>query len=340
MPRYTIEARSLPVVGLASHNFWVLRDENNVAIAELHGLATDRATGRPVPIGTDPDRFSLRIWHYPHDPDYAASLGVPADAASYIGNSNHVGTVLSGDRDEVMARWNAAVAAMDPINQLDIDYPAMGIQPFGRTINSNSAYRTLGEIMGVSIENVPGRLEPGVNNRMITPESIERLRTHGYPTLQGPAIKSDDGTYIRAAFETYPTSPGGTTLANLQPPQHALFEKALHELGPGLTARGQSAENIDRVISGLVAHSAEKQRLGSPSQFLLSHDGATVLVRHGEFLTSEMAVVSATAHAPAEHLASAVQMAHAESRGHSGEPETPRFDNAAASMEAPAHARV
>ena len=339
MPQYTIEARSLPVVGLASHNFWVLRDENNVAIAELHGLATDRITGRPVPIGTDPDRFSLRIWHYPHDPDYAASLGVPADAASYIGNSDPVSTVLAGDRDEVMARWNAAVASIEPINRLDIDYPAMGIQPFGRTINSNSAYRTLGEIMGVSIENVPGRMEPGVNNRMITPESIERLRTHGYPTLQGPAIKSDDGSYIRAAYEASPTSLGATTLANLPPAQQALFEKALHELGPSLVARGASAEHIDRVVSGLVAHSAEQQRLGSPSQFLLSNDGATVLVRHGEFLTSEMAVASATAYSPETHLASAVQRTDALAQGPSVGAETPPVDQAALAMGSPSHAR-
>lgn len=34
MPKYTIEARSLNVVGVAGHDFWVLRDEQGKALAE------------------------------------------------------------------------------------------------------------------------------------------------------------------------------------------------------------------------------------------------------------------------------------------------------------------
>ncbi|MEZ5701918.1 MAG: hypothetical protein R3E42_08095 [Burkholderiaceae bacterium] len=48
---------------------------------------------------------------------------------------------------------------------------------FGRTINSNSTYRTLGEIMGVDIQPFPGVAEPGVRNRMVDRESIG-LQTH------------------------------------------------------------------------------------------------------------------------------------------------------------------
>lgn len=62
---YTIEARSLDIAGVASHDFWVLRDERGTALAELNGLATDRRTGEAVPIGTDEARHSLRIWHFP-----------------------------------------------------------------------------------------------------------------------------------------------------------------------------------------------------------------------------------------------------------------------------------
>ena len=63
MPKYTIEARSLNVLGVAGHDFWVLRDEQGKALAELHGLATDRQTGEALTIGTDEARHSLRAWN-------------------------------------------------------------------------------------------------------------------------------------------------------------------------------------------------------------------------------------------------------------------------------------
>lgn len=188
MPNYTIEARSLSVAGIAGHDFWVLRDEHGNAVAEMHGLATNRETGRPVPIGTDPDKFSLRAWHYPHDQAYADSLGVPRNDASYIRDGQPARTVLSADREEVMARWNSAVGAMRELNALDLDYPRLGVSLFGRTVNSNSAYRTFGEIMGVQVDDFPGRIEPGIRNRMLPPERIEQLRTHGYPVLDEPRI--------------------------------------------------------------------------------------------------------------------------------------------------------
>ena len=189
-PQYSIEARSLSIVGgAAGHDFWVLRDENGQALAELHGLATDRQTGRYVPIGNDEQRYSLRVWHFAHDADYAREQGVATSQDTYIMNGQQNRTVLTADREEVMARWDAAVAAQQPLNALDLNYPNLGVRLFGETVNSNSTYRTLGEIMGVQVRDFPGVLEPGVDNRMVSPQEIGRLNTHGYPTLQEPTIR-------------------------------------------------------------------------------------------------------------------------------------------------------
>ncbi|MGZ8227752.1 MAG: hypothetical protein ACXWT3_14125 [Methylococcaceae bacterium] len=38
--RYSIEARAYDIVGLAAHDFWVLRAENGNVLGQLHGLAT------------------------------------------------------------------------------------------------------------------------------------------------------------------------------------------------------------------------------------------------------------------------------------------------------------
>jgi hypothetical protein len=189
MTQYSIEARSLDLPGPYSHNFWVLRDENGNALAELHGLATDRTTGKSVPIGTDEQRHSLRVWHFAHDPDFARSLGIGQSRESYIAEGQDSATVLIADREEVLARWNAAVAAREPLNALDRDYPNYGFRVFGDTVNSNSTYRTLGEVMGVPIHDFRWVMEPGLDNRMVSPERIGELRTHGYPVLDEPSIR-------------------------------------------------------------------------------------------------------------------------------------------------------
>jgi hypothetical protein len=320
VPNYSIEARSLGVAGVASHNFWVLRDEDGRAIAELHGLATDRETGLPVPIGTDAERFSLRQWHFPHDESYARGIGAAVDRRSYIQDGQSSQTVLIADRAEVLARWNSAVAAGQALNNLDLDYPPYGVRVFGTTVNSNSSYRTTGEIMGVAVHRFPGVMEPGVDNRMVTPESIERLRRHGYPVLTRPSVEVD-GRYVeigrsRADASTRDTARdfagagdhGHTALrGTLSAEQQALYDKAHAALAPGLAAKGADAQAIDRVTMGVVRHAAEQHTrgLGWPTGYALSTDGQRVLSRHGEFMMSEMSVPAALAQSSADHLASA-----------------------------------
>lgn len=180
---YSIEARSLSVAGVGSHDFWVLRDPQGKALAELHGLATDRETQRAVPIGTDEKKHSLRVWHFAHDKEFAAEHGIRPTAESYIQDGQQHRTALTGSKEEILGRWNAAVAAQSQLNQLDLDYPNYGFKVFGETVNSNSTYRTLGEIMGVPVRDFGGVLEPGIDNRMTTPEQIEKLRDPKYPVL-------------------------------------------------------------------------------------------------------------------------------------------------------------
>lgn len=219
MPNYSIEARSLGILGgVAGHDFWVLRDEQGNAVAELHGLATDRETGEVLTVGTDEDKHSLRVWHYAHDPDYARSIGAQVDTTTYIREGQPSRTVLTADSEEVLARWNSAVSAAPALNAEDLDYPRYGFKLFGGAINSNSTYRTLGEIMGVQVRDFDGRMEPGVNNRMVPPERIEELRIHGYPVLDEPRI---DAAERRA------------DLSNLTPSDRAYFEALRAKLPQG-----------------------------------------------------------------------------------------------------------
>ena len=204
MSDYSIEARSLDIVGVASHDFLLLRDDRGRAIAELHGLATDRETGKVEPIGTDENKHSLRIWHYAHDREYAESLGASPSRTTYIADGQDKVTLLKADKEEILSRWNAAVAAKESLNALDLNYPNYGFRMSGDTVNSNSAYRTLSEIMGVPVHDFPGKLEPGLDNRMVDQKEIERVRTHGYPSLDTPSVKTN-GEY--KPLEALPPQP-------------------------------------------------------------------------------------------------------------------------------------
>ena len=162
MTNCVIEARSYRLA-IWSHDFWVLKNrDTGEVIAELHGLATCRVTGRIIPIGTT-RQHSLRVYVFPHEPNYAESLRLPPRSTRMIARSVWHPVYEQGD---AFSRWKTAVEAIPSLNKLDLDYPPFGFNLLKPTINSNSAYRTFGEIMGVPIYRFPRVLQPGHHNPM------------------------------------------------------------------------------------------------------------------------------------------------------------------------------
>jgi hypothetical protein len=173
MPNYSIEARSFRVALAWCHNFWVLKNADlGTTIAELHGLAYDRVNNTILPIGTTKDH-GLRVFIFPHDAAYAASLGLAPRSTRMFSRSR--ARVVYRDTDG-LARWNAAVGAMPLLDRLDLTYPPFGFNVLTPTINSNSAYRTFGEIMDVPVPAFPGGFRPGLRHRMLSPGEIDLAR--------------------------------------------------------------------------------------------------------------------------------------------------------------------
>jgi len=169
---YIIEARSYRL-GIWSHNFWVLRDEAlKCSLGELHGLAVSRVTGRIVPIGTSSEH-GLRAYVFAHEEAYAARLGIKVEPTRMFDVSPAHPVYEGGDG---LDRWQAAVAAIPLLNEQDLDYPPWGFNFFGATVNSNSAYRTFAELMGIDVYEFPDVVGPGTGNRMLSLEHTERLR--------------------------------------------------------------------------------------------------------------------------------------------------------------------
>lgn len=172
MASYVVEARSYRL-GIWSHNFWVLRDETlKCTLAELHGLAMSRVTGRIVPIGTTSEH-GLRAYVFAHEEAYAARLGIKVKPTRMFGESPAHPVYEGADG---LDRWQAATAAIPLLNEQDLDYPPWGFNFFGQTVNSNSAYRTFAEIMGIDVYEFPDVVGPGMRNRMLTLEQTAQLR--------------------------------------------------------------------------------------------------------------------------------------------------------------------
>jgi hypothetical protein len=150
---FSIEARSYALAGIASHNFWVLRDGADNVIAQLHGLATDRKTNTFKPLGY----FNDRLGFY----EFKTAKNEP----SFISKKQQSVTLYQGEKKEVLALWNKAASEVKSLNENDLNYSPFGI--FGWPItNSNSAYHLFAQLMGIEHCHFPGVLEPGIKNSL------------------------------------------------------------------------------------------------------------------------------------------------------------------------------
>ena len=167
--KHTIEARSFRVALACCHNFWVLKNSNGGTLAELHGLAYDRVSRKILPIGTTRNH-SLRVFAFAHDEAYSRTSGIALGSTRMYWKSR-ARIVYEGD--DALARWDAAITAMPALDALDLTYPPFGFNVLSGTVNSNSAYRTFGEIMCVEIPGFGGVLAPGMGERMLDSRALE-----------------------------------------------------------------------------------------------------------------------------------------------------------------------
>lgn len=160
MGDYRIIKAQLPLaLGLGGHNLLVLLDPDGNVVAELDGEATD-ANGASKPIGYLPsDRLMVK--------EHNGGIG------GYYRPDLEKTTIASGDQKTITNFWNAARAAQEQINRLNLPYPSLG---FGN--NSNSVASTLIAAMGLDDAPIPGlpRLTPGAGNMLMEPEAIQNIQ--------------------------------------------------------------------------------------------------------------------------------------------------------------------
>lgn len=150
---YIVEARSYSLKGIASHNFWVLRDDQGKCLSQLHGLATDRKTNRFKPIGFFNDR--LGFYEFKSENKDPTFISVTQKSVS----------VYTGEQQTVLQTWNKASCRVEWLNRQDLNYSPFGVFGFPIT-NSNSAYHLFARLMGIECCRFSGVIEPGIKNSL------------------------------------------------------------------------------------------------------------------------------------------------------------------------------
>lgn len=149
----------LPFYKKFAHNFWVLEDsQNQRVLAELHGLATSRRDGKIAPIGYKSEH-SLRAHHIVLCDEFASTRGFTQNESVLV---SHV-TQPVYQKDDTLIRWLKAVAAIEEINKLDLNYPRAGFSlPLNATVNSNSVYHTFADVMQIEAYVFPDFIHIGL----------------------------------------------------------------------------------------------------------------------------------------------------------------------------------
>lgn len=169
---YIIEARAYNIAGIATHNFWVFRNEKAIVLGQLHGLATNNQN-KILPIGKFGDK--LKFYHFG---SHAIQLGLtPESDKNFIKVNQKRLVVYSGTHEDVMARWDNAVNSLTFLNGLEIPYTPFAVLGLSH-INSNTAFAMLGKIMDIPVPKFQGYWQPGWGNvsKILTSAQIEDMK--------------------------------------------------------------------------------------------------------------------------------------------------------------------
>lgn len=153
---WSIQLMQQPLVfGIAGHNYLVLRDDHNIIVKELHGLAANNTTGAWKYIGTN-ESDVLQVFEFdsPH---------------FYVAQKNYAGiVVLEGNENMIVDTWNKHGPCKDAINAKRIPYPPYGVRIGTDTENSNSVAYTLSLCMGLDVSKEHlGLITPGWGKNLL-----------------------------------------------------------------------------------------------------------------------------------------------------------------------------
>lgn len=238
---YSIEIAQLPIVGgIASHSFWVLKN-NGIVVAEFQGLAT--AGNGVTKVAGGPFALLDTIGLYNVD---AQALSSPILAAlngnfmSYWGGVSSR-TVWTGSEADALARWNSVNDVARLINDLKIGYGPTTTIGF----NSNSAAELVGDLLGFP-DDRPPMLADGTN-----PAEIGWAKNLATKVVSGILKKIEaQEQQLGRPLTTEEVQPYLDLLEQLQPAEDHCFPQGTQiDVPDGSTVPIESIRRGDSVLS-------------------------------------------------------------------------------------------
>lgn len=151
---WSIELHQKPLaLGVAGHNYLVLRNDEGEIISTLHGLPTDEATGDWKYVGKN-KKDILKVWEF----------GAKDDEGMRIGSYGV--SLVKTNKEEAISRWVQAQQCGEMIDALSIPYPPFGVSFRKDTENSNSVAYTLASCMNLKTSHV-GLFTPGWGKNLL-----------------------------------------------------------------------------------------------------------------------------------------------------------------------------
>lgn len=168
-----------------AHNYLVHYDDDGNFVAEMDGWAADARSGEETEDPVGRSRHNLRGYEYPYKQRYR--------------DGDFEQTLWQGAHGDVTARWQAARAVLDQINRRNLTYNLWGSDLNGPRNwddppppviagNSNSAYRSYLDAMGIRAPSLPD-MAPGTETPLLSQSEVEQIRTkYGLPLPKGALL--------------------------------------------------------------------------------------------------------------------------------------------------------
>ncbi|CAM2144338.1 conserved protein of unknown function [Pararobbsia alpina] len=170
---FQIEAREYRILWLGAHAYWALYEDGRL-IGELHGLATDRKSGAARAIGSRRDQ--LKAWVFSSDGAASQHTSTRRGLSGFYHPGQPSRIVCESNGVDALRRWERVLVAAEALNDAHIEYRVSGGAGDDITTgNSNSAWRTFADVMGVQPVKLGAWLRPGDDKNVLPRETYAGL---------------------------------------------------------------------------------------------------------------------------------------------------------------------
>lgn len=214
----------------ASHSFLALIDPNGDIVEEMHGFSVNTSSNEPATASMGLRQLFNALSakkdeaiRTDHPNKLRVTVAAPHEVPGTLNQNATVQAVLSGDHDDIHARWHKALARGHAINDAHVDYIAIGLKPGHPGQNCHSVTSDALDAMGVKAELPPKFARPGFTRMIINTishdvEALARMTDRLHHSLRKLRHKLHPDKVINAPMEKLSEKTGLASLSRMSSP--------------------------------------------------------------------------------------------------------------------------